>query len=397
MREVPVDACSLVSAIGHGLADTLAALRSGTGGLRDDDIWARIADGPVGVVEGLEDAPLEPRVRAFEGRNNRLARLGLLADGFHERVEAAIRRYGRSRIAVVVGTTTAGIREGELAFRGRSAPGDALAQSFSYHHSVDHFSLAAFVRSYLGLEGLAYTVSTACSSSSKVFGDASLLLEAGICDAVVVGGVDSLCEMSLRGFRSLALVSSEPCRPFDQRRAGISLGEAAGFALLSREPLDASSSGIVLAGVGASADAHHMSAPHPDGVGAEIAMREALRSAGLHREDIDYIHLHGTGSKQNDDTEARAVARVFGGAVACSSTKGWTGHCLGAAGIVGAAIACLALRRQTRPGNLNGEQPDSTLGITTSLKTSEVPLRNVLTNAFGFGGNNSSLVFGVRR
>jgi 3-oxoacyl-[acyl-carrier-protein] synthase-1 len=399
MLETPpvLSAQSIVSALGSGLPDTLAALVAGRSGLTHESVWSDVTTTPMGSVSRIDVSPLEPRYRNFESRNNRLARLALLADDFSASVEEAVARYGRGRIAVVVGTTTAGIREGELAFRARTSREDALAADFSYRHTVDHFSLAAFVKEWLALEGLAYTVSTACSSSSRVLGEAALLLDAGVCDAVVAGGVDTLCEMSIRGFRSLALLSPDGCRPFDVRRAGISLGEAAGFVLIERESSQAAPAlpPILLKGVGDSSDAYHMSSPHPDGLGAELAMRMALAGARLAPEQIDYVHLHGTGSRLNDEAEARAVVRVFGGGVHCSSTKGWTGHCLGAAGIVGVVVACLALRNGTLPGNLRGEEPDPGLGLSITLRTRPAPLRNVLTNAFGFGGNNSALVLGT--
>ena len=218
-------------------------------------------------------------------------------------------------------------------------------------------STADFLQRVLGLENLAVTVATACSSSAKVFAQGARLLELGVCDAALVGGVDSLCGSVLFGFNSLELVSREPCRPFDAERAGINIGEAAAFALLERE-----GAGPWLSGVGESSDAHHMSTPHPSGRGARLAISDALASSGVDARDIDYINLHGTATLKNDEIEAQAIAEMFPARTHASSTKGWTGHTLGAAGALEAVITLLSLESGLMPGTLNTRRLDAACG-----------------------------------
>jgi 3-oxoacyl-[acyl-carrier-protein] synthase-1 len=220
------------------------------------------------------------------------------------------------------------------------------------------------------------------------------MMEAGYADAAVVGGVDSLCLTTLYGFGSLELLSREPCRPCDAERDGISIGEAAGFALL--EPALPGKAGVLLAGYGESSDAYHMSAPEPEGNGALLAMRAALQSAGIEPAQVDYINMHGTGTPANDRVEDRAVSRLFGKSVACSSTKSWTGHTLGAAGITEAIISALCLEAGLVPGSLNIRRLDPEFGCRVALAPESRELGHVMSNSFGFGGSNCSLVFGKR-
>jgi 3-oxoacyl-[acyl-carrier-protein] synthase I len=247
-----------------------------------------------------------------------------------------------------------------------------------------------FVRRTLALEGPAMTVSTACSSSAKVFAAAARYIEAGIVDAAVVGGVDSLCLTTMHGFASLQLVSDEPCRPFDASRKGMSIGEAAGFALVER-----GSGPLSLLGYGESSDAYHMSTPQPDGEGALGAMREALSRASLAPEDIDYVNAHGTATPANDRAEDRALMRLFGKRVPVSSTKGFTGHTLGAAGIVEAIVCFLALEHGFLPATLNSSALEPGLESVILLENRAAGVRRALSNSFGFGGSNCSLVFGA--
>jgi 3-oxoacyl-[acyl-carrier-protein] synthase-1 len=217
------------------------------------------------------------------------------------------------------------------------------------------------------------------------------LLRADLADAAVVGGVDTLCGSVLYGFNSLELVSAQPCRPFDVARDGLSLGEAAGFALLESITVDNTAPRLI--GYGESADAYHMSAPHPQGLGAELALNAALTNSGLSPADVDYINLHGTASRHNDEVEAALIARTFPATTLASSTKGWTGHALGAAGIVEAVIALLALERSHVPGTLNAHTLDPACGPQIRIENCERALRVALSNSFGFGGNNCCLAF----
>jgi 3-oxoacyl-[acyl-carrier-protein] synthase I len=311
-------------------------------------------------------------------------------------VQAVAERYGKERIGVFLGSSTSGILSSEQAYRRRDPASGALPASLSYRHTHNMFSVADFVRRYSDLQGPACVVSTACSSSAKVFGIAQRMICCGLIDAAVVGGVDSLCLTTIYGFNSLQLVSSNPCMPFDNERNGISIGEGAAFILLERAD-QAQPDDILLSGVGESSDAHHMSAPHPEGLGARLAMQAALDMAGLQPESIGYINLHGTATPSNDAAEDLSVTSVFGTATPCSSTKGHTGHTLGAAGGVEAVICAIALRHGFVPGGVGTRTPDPRLRCNYLLANQELAISHALSNSFGFGGSNCSLLFSRKR
>ena len=391
MTRLPISAHTATTALGAGVAPLLAALRDERSGLAPVRFMGTLLPTWTGEVEGVDAVALPEASLAFDCRNNRLAWLGLRQDGFITSVEQAKARWGSHRVAVLLGTSTSGLLQTELAYRERDASG-ALPAGFDYERTQNTQSLGAFVAQALGLHGPAWVVSTACSSSAKVFGSAARLIEAGLVDAAVVGGVDSLCLSTLYGFNSLELLSAQICRPWDAARDGLSIGEAAAFALVERT--SEAPQGWLL-GVGESNDGHHMSAPHPEGAGAIAAMRAALTDAALQPADIGYINLHGTATPSNDAAEDHAVGSVFGSATPCSSTKGATGHTLGAAGAVEAVIALLALRHGLLPAGLNVTQPDPALTLDYLRANRHAPLRAVLSNSFGFGGSNASLVFGA--
>ncbi|GLU30608.1 beta-ketoacyl-[acyl-carrier-protein] synthase family protein [Trinickia caryophylli] len=382
------------SCIGRGLGPTLQALREQRGGLAPCTFERAELQTWVGAVDGVDDEPVRADLRAFDCRNHRLAQLALRQDGFADAVAAAATRYGATRIGVFLGTSTSGILETEQAYRRRDPQSGALPVDFHYAQTHNCYALAAFVRAYFALGGPAASISSACSSGAKVFGSARRMIEAGLIDAAVVGGVDSLCLTTLYGFNSLELLSRERCRPFDVARKGISIGEAAAFALLER-PRQASGGdhAILLLGIGESSDAHHMSSPHPEGLGARRAIEGALATAGLAAADIDYINLHGTATPGNDTAESLAVNALFDGTPS-SSTKGATGHTLGAAGALEAVISALALRHQFVPAGIGTTEPDPALNLHYVLESRSAPLRAVLSNSFGFGGTNCSLILG---
>lgn len=348
----------------------------------------------VGEVSGVDAVRLPAHLSAFDCRNNRLALQGLMQDGFADAVAAACDKYGAQRVGVFIGTSTSGILQTELAYRRCDPVSGALPADFMYGTTHNTFSVADFTRQYLGLTGPAVVVSSACSSSAKVFASARRMMATGLIDAAVVGGVDSLCLTTLYGFNSLGLISTQACRPFDATRDGISIGEAAAFALLERVPEHLDENAVLLLGVGESSDAYHMSSPHPDGLGARMAMQAALTMADLDAADIDYINLHGTATQSNDAAEAKAVSALFGSTTPCSSTKGATGHTLGAAGGIGAVICALALQHGLLPGGLNTQKRDPALPLNYLLENREQSVNHVLLNAFGFGGTNCSLIFG---
>jgi len=385
-----VTAYTATSALGHGLAAQLDALAHGRSGLRPNDIGSAPLACWIGRVEGVEAIALPPALADWDCRNNRLAWLGLRQDGFIDKVRIARERYGANRIALLLGTSTASIGATEEAYRRLDAdgglPDDMLRPAIHTPHS-----LSAFVAAALELTGPCLTVSTACSSSAKVFASAARMIRLGLVDAAVVGGVDTLCDSVLFGFNALELVSTAPCRPFDVARDGISIGEAAGFALLERSGMAADAPQLL--GYGEASDAHHMSTPHPEGLGAELALRDALACAGLEAAQVDYINLHGTASRKNDEVEAALVNRSFPDATRASSTKGYTGHTLGAAGIVEAVVALLAIEHGLVPGNLGGESPDPDCGASFAWRNERQRIDVALSNSFGFGGNNACLAF----
>mgnify|MGYP006280653503 CR=1 FL=1 len=385
-------ASTQVSALGAGKESARRALRTEESGLRRWESETDPMSTWVGWVDGL-DEPLTGSLAPFDCRNNRLALATLESDGFLAQAQEAVRRYGPGRIGVFVGTSTSGILGTELAYRQRDPETGALPP-LDYRHTHNLYASADLVRTVLGLEGPSMVVSTACSSSAKVFAVAQRHLEAGLCDAAIVGGVDSFCLSTFYGFHSLGLVSTQPCRPWDRERDGINLGEAGGFVLLERSSESAGS--VLLQGYGESSDAHHMSTPHPEGRGAETAMRRALASAGLEPADIDHLNLHGTATVSNDQAEDRAVTTLFGPGMTASSTKGWTGHTLGGAGVIEALFAQIALEDGFVPATLNTEQVDPELRCGILSHGHERPLRWVMSNSFGFGGSNCSLVLGGR-
>lgn len=350
----------------------------------------------IGTVPGVDSVKLPAALVAYTCRNNQLACMGLQADGFAASVTSAAGRYGADRVGVFLGSSTSGILETELAYRARNPVDGSLPATYVYESTHSAYSVADYVRKHLDLTGPAMVISTACSSSAKTFAAAARMLALGLIDAAVVGGVDSMCYTTLYGFHSLELTSDAPCKPYDATRNGLSLGEGAAFALLERAERKAEGPGVYLLGCGESSDAHHMSAPHPEGLGAYNAMTMALADAGLQSSDIDYINLHGTATRSNDAAEGLAVSRLFGAGTRCSSTKGYTGHTLGAAGGVEAVICALAISRGMMPAGIHTRQLDDSVALRYLLQNDPTAPRRVLSNSFGFGGSNCSLVFGDR-
>jgi 3-oxoacyl-[acyl-carrier-protein] synthase I len=386
-----VSAFTAVTALGRGRAAHSEALRQDRSGLTACNFETARLPTWTGEVACVDDVRLPEALRAFDCRNNRLALLGLQQDGFEAAVQTSRDRFGPARVGVFLGSTTAGILETEIAYRQRDPGSGALPARLDYRRSHNIFSVSEFVRLYLRLSGPAATVCTGCSSSAKAFGSAQRMIAAGLIDAAVVGGVDSLCLTALYGFHSLGVLSRSPCRPFDTGRDGISIGEAAAFALLTRP---GRAGAVRLLGVGEASDGHHMSAPHPEGLGARQAILRALAAAEVAAGDIDYISLHGTATPANDAAEALAVAAVFDPGTPCSSTKGATGHALGAAGAVEAVISAIAIVEGLMPGSPGTRQPDASLLPGYRVRSSAARVDRVLSNSFGFGGSNCSLVLG---
>jgi 3-oxoacyl-[acyl-carrier-protein] synthase-1 len=329
----------------------------------------------------------------FDCRNNSLALAALRQ--IEPAVRAAIGKYGAARVGVVSGTSTSGVGATENAYETWKKDG-ALPPSFAYdQHEIG--GLAAFVAAILDLKGPAYSLSTACSSGAKALASARALIRMGACDAVVVGGADSLCRLTVRGFGALESLSEGPCVPLSGKRTGLNIGEGAAFFLMER-----GDKGVAFLGSGESVDAHHMSAPDPEGRGAEEAMRAALADAGLTAEDIAYVNLHGTATPLNDRMESLAVSRVLPG-VPVSSSKGMIGHTLGAAGAMEAGLCWMALARaqggrapllpHAWDGAADPELPKLRLAAAGDVTAKRDPLV-FLSNSFAFGGNNCAVALG---
>ena len=366
----------IVSALGIGVAETERRMFAG------DTSGMKPIDGLVGgdsTVFGF--APLSPEEFAAAP-----TRVGALVDAALRQLEPALSELKRAvpaeRIGAVIGTSNS-----------------TMEEFTDNPDRIDMAYPAERIKEKLGLGGPAWSVSTACSSSAKVFASARRLLENGICDAVIVGGADAHTRTVVEGFHALEALSPKLTRPLCADRDGINLGEgAAVFIMRAVSPSSvsrlSSSPVISLLGVGESSDAHHLTAPDPEGKGAEASMRAALADAGL--ETVDYINLHGTGTTYNDSMECAAVRRVFGDAVPCSSTKPLTGHCLGAAGAIEAALCWIALKRGRGLPPHCAAPVDATLAPFPIPQVGDAtPFRTILSNSFAFGGSNASIILGV--
>lgn len=395
MESLILSKFTLTSALGCGVKELEQALVNQRPGLRPCDLEFANLDAYIGRVDRIEDSPVVDRLKKYDCRNNRLAQLALRQDDFEQTVEDAKIRYGPERIGLFLGTSTSGILETETAYLHRDPVTGDLPKSFRYKETHNNFSVADFVQKYFYLEGPALVISTACSSSAKVFAEASRFIQSGFCDAAIVGGADSLCLTTLYGFSSLELVSSQPCRPADADRDGLSIGEASGFALLEKPVNEKFKNQISLLGYGESSDAYHMTTPSPEGRGMVQSMQMALECSGLNPDQISYINLHGTATMTNDSAEDKAVSEVFGSSIPSSSTKGWTGHTLGAAGIAEAIICAIGLKKNLIFGSLNTRVVDPDFCSNIILQNRTETLTYALSNSFGFGGNNCSLIFGV--
>jgi 3-oxoacyl-[acyl-carrier-protein] synthase-1 len=384
-------AVGMVNALGNSLSQIAENLALGVSpGMQQQAQWLLGGETSwFGNVQGELPTIPEP-LKRHNSRNNRLL-LAALAQ-IDTPVRAAIARYGADRVAVIMGTSTSGIHEGELALQQYQA--GQWPQGYDYRQQ-ELGDPGLFLSAFLATRGPAYTLSTACSSSARAIISGKRLIDAGLVDAAIVGGADSLCQMPINGFNSLESLSAQRCTPFAAERSGINIGEAGALMLLTREP-----AAVALLGVGESSDAWHMSAPHPAGEGAERAISMALRQAGLNAGQIGYINLHGTATRLNDQVEAQVVNRLFGPQTPCSSTKHLTGHTLGAAGAVEAALSWLLL---TQPLPLPQQDfsrvpRDAELApIGLVCQPQLLGQRAILSNSFAFGGNNVCLLLGDAR
>jgi 3-oxoacyl-[acyl-carrier-protein] synthase-1 len=385
--------CAVVCSLGDTHEAVRAALfERAQSGVRETEAWSAGRALPLGCVSVALPGLPEHWGAPLKSRNNALA-LAALAQ-IRPAVDAAVARYGALRVGIVLGTSTSGVAATEAALRVQREQG-AMPAHFHYGQQ-EMSSPAAALALELGVLGPAYVHSSACSSSAKAMASAARLINMGLCDAVLCGGVDTLCAFTVAGFSALESVSAARCNPMSANRDGINIGEGAGLFLMTREPAT-----VALRGWGESSDAHHISAPDPQGGGARLAITEALRRAGLRAGQIDYINLHGTATRQNDAMESRAVHELFGAEVAVSSTKPFTGHALGAAAALEAAFCWLAMQDDNAQGMLPPHlwdgQPDPelpTLNLAMPGARLGHPVRYALSNSFAFGGSNAALVFG---
>lgn len=379
---------AMISALGSDPDEIKARLLNGTPRLdKCQDYHSSHPALPLGKVqEELAELPLSDS--KWQSRNNQIA--WTVACQILPEIKAAIEKFGADRVGVVVGTSTSGIGDSEAYLRQRAESGTL---SEKYHYGLQEMgATASFVALATGARGPAFGVSTACSSGAKALASARRLIRSGFCDAVIAGGVDSLCQLTVQGFASLEAISTEQCNPFSRNRNGINIGEAGGLFLMSKDESD-----IELVGVGESSDAHHISAPDPTGAGAIRCMTLALEDANISPEKIDYLNLHGTATALNDQMESRAVANVFQESVPCSSTKPFTGHTLGAAGALEAAICWLALRDGMIPRHLwDGCHDPDLPELALSKGEQNCSVNYALSNSFAFGGNNISLILRKR-
>ncbi|MEZ9515478.1 beta-ketoacyl-[acyl-carrier-protein] synthase family protein [Vibrio splendidus] len=389
--------CGFHSALGSNVADIHSCLKD----VRESnmvEVSDMLNDGKSTVVgKVVGELPEIPQYLAeYATRNNQLALSAL--DQIKDSIDQAKLQFGADRIAVVIGTSTSGISDGEAAFKHKLDHGSFPED---YHYSKQELgNTSEFVSQYCAIMGPSYAISTACSSSGRVFLTAQRLLDSGMADAVLVGGVDTLCKLTLNGFHGLEALSTTHCKPFSATRDGINIGEAAAFMLLSKAKLvgvntTQDTSNIALLGCGDSSDAHHISAPHPEGNGAEQAMIKALDSAQLQAEDIGYINAHGTATPLNDSMESKAIHRIFANKVPVSSTKPLTGHTLGAASAIEAAIAWHILKYDLPLPLQKCQDKAEDIEIDLVNCAQKLKVKNILSNSFAFGGNNISLIFGV--
>jgi 3-oxoacyl-[acyl-carrier-protein] synthase-1 len=386
LGEIAITGRIAVSCLGRGERAHIIAMAEGRSGLTRCDFPNIDMPCFIGRVEGIEEDRFPDESRDYDNRAARLAMAALTADGFYERVTGALARWGAGRVGIVLGTSTSGVERLEKVYRARTED-EPLAAEYSLRHHSDHHAVTSFLIDYLGLGGPGYTISTACSSSAKAMVDGVQLIQTGICDAVLAGGIDSLCMTSLYGFDALELLSQAPCRPCDAARDGLSIGEGAGFVLLERD-----GEGARLSGYGETSDAINMSTPPADGAGAAAAMRRAISGAGLSPDQIGFIKLHGTATQANDSAETTAVAQVFGSSVPAASLKGLIGHTLGAAGAVEAVMCLYAMDEGILPGTVGLQSTDPEITAQILKRTGPGAARHMLCNAFGFGGNNSALI-----
>jgi 3-oxoacyl-[acyl-carrier-protein] synthase I len=385
VEPVVISAYSACNGLGRSTIEVAQKLSRGEHGLTRCPLEV-----PFETVCGAVPGPHAPPPSKYAAHDSRVLRLALIAfEEIAPAIDSARKRHGDKRIGAVLATSTGGIMVTEEAYFGWKKSG-----RFDPTHDLKkqhQFSAFADVLCDLaGIGGPRTVVSTACSSSGKAIASAQRMIASGLCDAVLVGGVDAICHTTVRGFHSLGVLSPIPCRPFGADRPGMNVGEGAAYLLIERD-----GDGPRVLGVGESSDAFHMSAPDPEGNGARLAMERALAQAGLEAADVDHVNAHGTGTARNDTAEAKAIHSLFGSEIPVVSTKGYTGHTLGAGGATEAVFSLIALEQGWIPVSLGGDPRDPEISINVVAEKIDKKLRTVLSNSFAFGGNNVSVLFGA--
>ncbi len=382
-RPLPITGYACLNALGGTREEILSALREGRTGLRppDEPLAFETAVGAVG-------APLPELEGALAPWSTRLARMAAaLIVPLDAPLRRARERWRAERIGVILGTSTAGAETTERAFKDAVAHG-TLPTDYDFRRQHTFGAVLHVVEALAGVRGPAWMISTACTSSAKPFASARRLIDAGVLDAAIVGGFDTLCAMTLTGFHALGALDARPCRPFASDRRGISIGEGGALALVERD----GEGRVLVEGVGETSDAYHISAPHPEGAGALAAMEAALREAGRAPAEVDHVNAHGTGTTLNDRAEAGAIATLLGREVPVVSTKGFTGHTLGAAGAIEVAFSAYAIEEGWIPPSLHADPLDPEIPLNVRTETTAGRFRRVLSNSFAFGGNNVSVL-----
>ena len=378
----------MCNGLGSNSESVASALREGRSALGPCPIPL-----PFEPLVGAITAPLPDLDSALSGWSTRTARIAaLLLEELEPTLERMRRRWRPERIAILLGTSTAGADETESAYRHYLREG-ALPSDYDLFRHHTYGAILHVVSTLVGARGPGWVVSTACTSSAKPLASAQRMIDSGIIDAALVGGIDTLCAMTLNGFRSLDALSKDRCRPFSAERDGLNIGEGGAFLVLERD----GEAEVLLEGVGESSDAYHISAPHPEGLGARLSMERALAEAGVNAASVDHVNAHGTGTRLNDTAESAAIASLLGTEVPVVSTKGYTGHLLGGAGATEAAIASLAIRDGWLPASLGADPLDEAIEVWVATQVQKGTFRRVLSNSFAFGGNNVSVLLGAPR
>ncbi len=384
----PITGYALCNSIGMNRQEVRDALYEGRSGLGPSPFELPFETVVGGIKEDLPSLP--EALGPWTTKTTRIAKQ--LLDGVDQQIDAMRGKWRPERIAVILGTSTAGADVTEMAYRNFLADG-AMPPEYDLFKQHSYGAVLHVVRELVGSTGPSWVISTACTSSAKPLATAKRLMDANLIDAAVVGGIDTLCRLTLHGFKSLDALSALPSKPFSTDRKGLNIGEGGAFLIVERsgDPV------ALLEGVGESSDAYHISAPHPEGLGAQLSMTRALEQAACTPDSVDHVNAHGTGTRLNDLAESTAIESLLGREVPVTSTKSYTGHMLGGAGGTEAALSIMAIEEGFIPASLRAGPVDEKITVRVATERIDGPIRRVLSNSFAFGGNNVSVLVGAPR